>query len=72
MNAQAMYDQCELVADHLHHIAGLTDMMLTAIDQPLANAPQSTQVYALLAAIDRFRSDAEQSVNLISRMTGGR
>jgi len=71
MNAQAMIDQCELVTDHLHHIAGLTDMMLSAIDRPLANTPETAgQVYALIAAIDRFRTDAEQGVSIISRMTG--
>lgn len=68
MNTQIIVDHCEAITDQLHHIDGLMTTMICVIDEPLAASPQvAIQVYAVMAAIERFRADAELSVLTISR-----
>lgn len=69
---QEVFDSAEELSLALHHIAGCEDLLVQLLDQPLATAPdKGRSVYALLASIASFRSQAAVLSDRVAHLVAG-
>jgi hypothetical protein len=70
--SRQVFDAAEAAADSLHAMAGVEDALIEYLDPLLAAAPARERgILALIAALQRFRAEAQGRVAEIARAACG-